>query len=99
MICTNRHACYSPISFTCRRLKAWPLESTKHSLAPEDLRGDRSSPGSVFELSFVLGNFIRLVFESCLYSVWSIMNQKYQLAERQDERELGTPRDQLLRVH
>jgi hypothetical protein len=57
MICTNGHAGYSPISFTCRRLKAWPPESTKDSLAPEDLRGDRSSPRSVFELFLCVGNF------------------------------------------
>lgn len=86
-------------------LESLAPESTKDSLAPEDLRGDRSSPRLVWELSFVLGILIRLVFfgimhrhcqeEACLVC---IVNKKYQLAERQDERELGTPRGQLLSV-
>ena len=48
-------------------LESLAPESTKDSLASEeDLRGDRSWPRSVFELSFVLGFFFRLVFESCI---------------------------------
>ncbi len=49
-------------------LESLAPESTKDSLAPEDLRGDRSSPRLVWELSFVLGILIRLVFflESCI---------------------------------